>query len=151
MQRIPSEPRLPTRLPRMLQTFPHPISSSEANAETLLLPIETNEKSGGTGRGERLSESRWRRRRDSNPRDGFPSTPLAGERLRPLGHVSADHSSQSCRKEQAGFSCATQISGTPDYPLPADPRGIGNAFRNFRRFAKSAPHAEALREMPPDR
>ena len=33
---------------------------------------------------------RWRRRRDSNPRDSFPSTPLAGERLRPLGHVSAD-------------------------------------------------------------
>ena len=32
----------------------------------------------------------WRRRWDSNPRDGFPSTPLAGERLRPLGHVSAD-------------------------------------------------------------
>ncbi len=34
----------------------------------------------------------WRRRRDSNPRDGFPPTPLAGERLRPLGHVSADPS-----------------------------------------------------------
>ena len=32
----------------------------------------------------------WRRRRDSNPRDGFPPTPLAGERLRPLGHVSTD-------------------------------------------------------------
>ena len=31
---------------------------------------------------------KWRRRRDSNPRDGFPPTPLAGERLRPLGHVS---------------------------------------------------------------
>ena len=30
----------------------------------------------------------WRRGRDSNPRDGFPSTPLAGERLRPLGHLS---------------------------------------------------------------
>ncbi len=33
---------------------------------------------------------KWRRRRDSNPRDGFPPTPLAGERLRPLGHVSAE-------------------------------------------------------------
>ena len=31
---------------------------------------------------------KWRRRWDSNPRDGCPSTPLAGERLRPLGHVS---------------------------------------------------------------
>ena len=32
----------------------------------------------------------WRRRRDSNPRDDSSPTPLAGERLRPLGHVSAD-------------------------------------------------------------
>ncbi len=32
---------------------------------------------------------KWRRRGDSNPRDGSsPSTPLAGERLRPLGHLS---------------------------------------------------------------
>ena len=29
----------------------------------------------------------WRWRRDSNPRTGYkPVTPLAGERLRPLGH-----------------------------------------------------------------
>ena len=41
----------------------------------------------------RGQRQRWRRRRDSNPRDGFPPTPLAGERLRPLGHVSADRSS----------------------------------------------------------
>ena len=34
----------------------------------------------------------WRRRRDSNPRDPSGPTPLAGERLRPLGHVSADGS-----------------------------------------------------------
>ena len=32
----------------------------------------------------------WRRRRDSNPRTSYPVTPLAGERLRPLGHVSID-------------------------------------------------------------
>ena len=32
----------------------------------------------------------WRRGRDSNPRGGdYPPTPLAGERLRPLGHLSA--------------------------------------------------------------
>ena len=31
----------------------------------------------------------WRRGRDSNPRDGSPPTPLAGVRLRPLGHLSA--------------------------------------------------------------
>ena len=33
---------------------------------------------------------KWRRRWDSNPRDPFGPTPLAGERLRPLGHVSTD-------------------------------------------------------------
>ena len=33
-------------------------------------------------------EEGWRRRRDSNPRDPSGPTPLAGERLRPLGHVS---------------------------------------------------------------
>ena len=42
----------------------------------------------------------WRRRRDSNPRDGFPPTPLAGERLRPLGHISADGLQSYVRKEQ---------------------------------------------------
>ena len=30
----------------------------------------------------------WRRVRDSNPRNGFPLTPLAGERLQPLGQLS---------------------------------------------------------------
>lgn len=31
----------------------------------------------------------WRRRRDSNPRWSYkPHTPLAGERLQPLGHLS---------------------------------------------------------------
>ena len=37
-----------------------------------------------------LINGKWRKRRDSNPRDGSPPTPLAGERLRPLGHVSVD-------------------------------------------------------------
>ena len=32
----------------------------------------------------------WQRRRDSNPRSALTYTPLAGERLRPLGHVSVD-------------------------------------------------------------
>ncbi len=31
---------------------------------------------------------KWRRERDSNPRDGFPSTHFPGVRLRPLGHPS---------------------------------------------------------------
>ena len=34
-------------------------------------------------------DKKWRRGRDSNPRRGYkPLTPLAGERLRPLGHLS---------------------------------------------------------------
>ena len=41
---------------------------------------------------------KWRRRGDSNPRCGYkPHTPLAGERLQPLGHLSvcgADNTSQ---------------------------------------------------------
>ena len=32
----------------------------------------------------------WQRRWDSNPRDPFGPIPLAGGRLRPLGHVSED-------------------------------------------------------------
>ena len=32
--------------------------------------------------------ARWRRGRDSNPRWVSPHTPLAGERLQPLGHLS---------------------------------------------------------------
>ena len=47
-----------------------------------------------------LANFLWRRRRDSNPRDPFGSTPLAGERLRPLGHVSADPSSQPGTERQ---------------------------------------------------
>ena len=33
----------------------------------------------------------WRRGRDSNPRWGLTHTPLAGERLQPLGHLSGKH------------------------------------------------------------
>ena len=41
------------------------------------------------GSGERFREGKWRSRRDSNPRDGFPSAPLAGVCLQPLGQFSA--------------------------------------------------------------
>ncbi len=38
---------------------------------------------------QRQFKSNWRRERDSNPRSGYkPNTPLAGEPLRPLGHLS---------------------------------------------------------------
>ena len=35
-----------------------------------------------------LLKGRWRRRRDSNPRDDSSPTHFPGVRLRPLGHVS---------------------------------------------------------------
>ncbi len=53
-------------------------------------PRKQRENPAAAGSRERFRWGKWRRRRDSNPRDGFPPTPLAGERLRPLGHVSAD-------------------------------------------------------------
>ena len=45
---------------------------------------------------------KWRRRRDSNPRGGFPPAPLAGVCLRPLGHVSAAGSSSKKVEETRG-------------------------------------------------
>ena len=45
----------------------------------------------------------WQRRRDSNPRDPSGPTPLAGERLRPLGHVSDDPSSGQMNWGQVNF------------------------------------------------
>ena len=60
----------------------------------------------------------WRRRRDSNPRDGFPPTPLAGERLRPLGHVSAV---ASRRVRPAGQAPDWTDAGR--HGIPGPPRG----------------------------
>ena len=50
----------------------------------------------------------WQRRWDSNPRDPFRPIPLAGGRLRPLGHVSADPSNGELRWGQAGFTQVLQ-------------------------------------------
>ena len=60
--------------------------------------------------------SAWRRRWDSNPRDPFGPTPLAGERLRPLGHVSTTFPiSPSARDSR-------RIRHTPSKcPDPAEP------------------------------
>ena len=55
-------------------------------------PRKQRKNPASAGSGEHFREGKWRRRWDSNPRDPFGSTPLAGERLRPLGHVSADPS-----------------------------------------------------------
>ena len=71
---------------------------------------------------------KWRRRRDSNPRDGFPPTPLAGERLRPLGHVSADRSIEMGGDLQGGNSsaCALRVVTAP---ACATLRSIGQGRR----------------------
>ena len=63
----------------------------------------------------------WRRRRDSNPRDGFPPTPLAGERLRPLGHVSADGCSRRFGPSQgrSGGVGGSRSDGGVRRPAPA--------------------------------
>ena len=50
----------------------------------------------------------WQRRWDSNPRDPSGPTPLAGERLRPLGHVSVDPFSGELDRGQAGFRQVSQ-------------------------------------------
>ena len=65
--------------------------SEDASAKsTAHNPRKQRENPAAAGSGERFLEGKWRRRRDSNPRDGSPSAPLAGVCLRPLGHVSAD-------------------------------------------------------------
>ena len=69
-------------------------------------------------------KGRWRRRWDSNPRYPLGYTPLAGERLRPLGHVSADgysrastgytrrNSSQVCSCVQGSQTLKSALKGT---------------------------------------
>ena len=51
-------------------------------------------------KGHELIQGEWQRRRDSNPRDPHGPTPLAGERLRPLGHVSVAPFSDELRGGQ---------------------------------------------------
>ena len=51
----------------------------------------------------------WRRERDLNPRSGFkPDTRLAGEPLRPLGHLSAPI--RLCRRLEACAYCKSHFS-----------------------------------------
>src|SRR5690606_1044914 len=51
-------------------------------------PRKQRENPATAGSGERFRGGKWRRGRDSNPRDSCPSAPLAGVCLRPLGHLS---------------------------------------------------------------
>ncbi len=79
------------------------------------------------GSGERFRKGKWRRRRDSNPRDGFPSTPLAGERLRPLGHVSADRCNGRASGKQGGNWRLWTGRAQPRVTQPAERRRTGVA------------------------
>ncbi len=47
----------------------------------------------------------WRRRWDSNPRYPLGYTPLAGERLRPLGHLSGGSPDRAIRQDNQGAIC----------------------------------------------
>ena len=73
---------------------------------------------GNTGKKRGTTENRegdgggWRRRRDSNPRDGSPSAPLAGVCLRPLGHVSVGGCIREAFRETRRFSWFGQSSTT---------------------------------------
>ena len=105
---------------------------------------------------------KWRRRRDSNPRDGFPPAPLAGVCLRPLGHVSAAGSSSRKPRETRAFwkqtreicgACCTApqhrtrqdrawiYGGNPATPVPA-------AFHHVEAGKQAAPAAGRCRSAP---
>jgi hypothetical protein len=75
-------------------------------------PRKQRKNPAAAGSGERFREAKWRRRRDSNPRDGSPSAPLAGVCLRPLGHVSDCGSSRDGGGETRRNSRQGQDRGT---------------------------------------
>src|SRR5690606_30592048 len=88
----------------------------------------------------------WRRRRDSNPRCSFwPHTPLAGEPLQPLGHVSKEFTiltwlGNILYAPAAGNGCCP--SPAPDNPArrrpsPQPPANVAAAAR--RRDQAVAP------------
>ena len=68
-------------------------------------PRKQRKNPAAAGSGERFREGKWRRERDSNPRDGSPPTHFPGVRHRPLGHLSGDATQslrQGRRKRPAG-------------------------------------------------
>ena len=68
-----------------------------------------------------IIRGKWRRRRDSNPRNPSGFTPLAGERLRPLGHVSVDPSKEVAPEGQGEIRGKFCISCGGFLFPPADP------------------------------
>ena len=70
--------------------------------------------------------------RDSNPRYGSkPHTPLAGERLQPLGHLSRERPIV-CTWRYCRWSCS---------PVPQPPQKVSSAFRPANRPPKARPTA----------
>jgi hypothetical protein len=88
----------------------------------------------------------WRRRRDSNPRDGSPSAPLAGVCLRPLGHVSDCRSSRDGGGETRRNSRQEQDRSTGRGGAAQSARG--GSDRRRRRFLPSGGPGGISREEP---
>lgn len=115
----------------------------------------------------------WRRGWDSNPRYHLWYTPLAGERLRPLGHLSGKPAVKDggrgikrVRWKSAGASCVGSASGKLrlDWPPfrppvgagrekgPIDPSswGAGWASRMLAGSAQAEGRGQAVRSQPSD-
>ena len=75
----------------------------------------------------------WRRRRDSNPRDPSGPTPLAGERLRPLGHVSAQRSTILSNSKTSGKYKKTTLFTICSFLRPQLTRSASTFAVNFIR------------------
>ena len=83
-KRVPKHPRI-TGAPGEIRTPDHQVRS------LVLYPAELRAREAELFRHtvNFVKRNIWRRERDSNPREGYkPSTPLAGEPLQPLGHLS---------------------------------------------------------------
>ena len=83
-KRVPKHPRI-TGAPGEIRTPDHQVRS------LVLYPAELRARRSGIIKSlsNFVKRKIWRRERDSNPREGYkPSTPLAGEPLQPLGHLS---------------------------------------------------------------
>ena len=95
---------------------------------------------------------KWRRRRDSNPRDGFPPTPLAGERLRPLGHISAAGSSSNEAQRTSGNYAWMSFVQTAGRGAGGDNRATGEKCcpaRGGRCIRQKSPLRKACHAAEP--
>ena len=89
---------------RLRETASGPPSAGASAQPLPHNPRKQRENPAAAGSGERFHKGKWRRRRDSNPRDGSPSAPLAGVCLRPLGHISADPYIERGYRKQGTFA-----------------------------------------------